>query len=148
MIDRTSRDQLAELLRHLAAGQISSGEFHDRRPRSNDLAVREVIEQAWLLCRDLPEQKVSGRKKVPRDSRGEVSRWILFLETDREYEWPALSSWARVLGFIPSVITFGLFWSPYRFWFKRQGDFRVWPFLDEQQFRAARGKPGNRSGAA
>lgn len=143
MIDRPSRDQLAELLRQLVAGEISGGEFHDRRPRSNDLAVREVIEQAWLLCRDLPAPKASGRKKLPRDSRGEVTRWILFLETDREYEWPALSTWARVLGFVPSVITFGLFWAPYRIWFRRQGDFRVWPFVDEQQCRAAR-SPGRR----
>lgn len=147
MIDRTSRDQLAELLRHLAAGQISSDEFQDRRPRSQDLAVREVIEQGWLLCRDLVEQKAAGRKRLPRDAHGEVSRWILFLETDREYEWPALSTWARVLGFVPSVITFGLFWSPYRFWFKRQGDFRVWPFLDEQQLQTAQGRDARRQPA-
>jgi hypothetical protein len=144
VIDRTSRNELAELLRGLVAGQITSDEFHDRRPRSRDTAVREVIEQAWLLGRDLHEQKGAGRKKLPRDVRSEVSRWILFLETDSEYEWPALSTWARVLGFIPSVITFGLFWSPYRFWFKRQGDFRVWPFLDEQQFRVARGRGARR----
>jgi hypothetical protein len=147
-IDRASRDQLAELLRQLAAGEINSDEFRNRQPRSNDLAVREVIEQTWLLCRDLPEQKASGRKRLRRHFRGEVSRWILFLETDRQYEWPALATWARVLGFIPSVITFGLFWSPYRFWFKRQGDFRVWPFVDDQQFRAAKAKAGHRSGAA
>jgi hypothetical protein len=144
VIDRASRARLVELLQQLIAGDISSSEFHDRQPRSQDLAVREVIEQAWLLCRDLPEQKAAGRKKLPRDARGEVSRWILFLETDRVYEWPALPAWARVLGFVPSVITFGLFWSPYRYWFRRQGDYRVWPFLEEQQFRAALGRGGRR----
>ena len=140
MIDRVSRDRLVELLQELMAGEISSGEFHKQRPQSQDLAVREVNEQAWLLCRDLPEPKTSGRKKLLREARGEVSRWILFLQTDAEYQWPVLPIWARVLGFIPSVISFGLFWAPYRAWFKRRGDYQSWPFLEEKELRAAQAR--------
>ena len=139
MIDRASRDRLAALLRDLSDGNVSKDEFHQQLPRSKDLAVREIVEQAWLLCRDLPEPKAAGLKKLPRDARGEVARWILFLESDREYEWPALSPLARALGFIPSVITFGLFWSPWRWWFKRRGDSRVWPFIDSEHYQAAQG---------
>ncbi len=144
MIDRASREQLAALLGELTAGNVSNDEFHAQLPRSNDLAVREIIEQAWLLCRELPEPKAEGRKKLLRDARAEVSRWTLFLESEREYEWPALPKWARVLGFVPSVLTFGLFWAPYRWWFKRSGDSQVWPFIDEKQFQEARGKGGRR----
>lgn len=144
MIDRESRDRLADLLRELSDGSVSKDEFHERLPRSRDLAVREIIEQAWLLCRDLPEPKTSGRKKLLRDARAEVSRWILFLESEREYEWPALSTLARVLGFVPSVLTFGLIWAPWRWWFKRSGDSRVWPFIDAQQFQSAQAESGRR----
>ncbi|MEA2239272.1 MAG: hypothetical protein QOC81_3996 [Thermoanaerobaculia bacterium] len=146
MIDRASRDRLAGLLRELAEGSVTKVEFHEQLPRSKDLAVREIIEQAWLLCRDLPEPKTGTRKKLPRDSRGEVARWILFLESDREYEWPALSPLARALGFIPSVITFGLFWAPWRWWFKRRGDSRVWPFIDADEYQAAQGSGRRKRG--
>lgn len=140
MIDRASRDRLTNLLRDLQEGSVDGSEFRASSFRSSDLAVREIAEQAWLLFRDLPEPNVPGRKKVLRDLRAEVERWIHFLGSEREYEWPSLSAAARLLGFIPSLLTFGLFWAPYRWWFKRRGDYRVWPFLDEVQFEETRRK--------
>lgn len=139
MIDRAARDQLIVLLGQLQEGNANANgsEFRLYAFQGKDLAVREIAEQAWLLSRDLPEPNAPGRKKVLRDLRAEVSRWVLFLGTGRAYEWPSLSRAARVLGFIPSLLTFGLFWAPYRWWFKRRGDYRVWPFLDEQQFLSA-----------
>ncbi|MEA2165573.1 MAG: hypothetical protein QOK37_3700 [Thermoanaerobaculia bacterium] len=144
MIDQPHRGQLMILLRDLSEGAASRDQFRAPFSRSDDLAVREIAEQAWLLCRDLPEPGSAGRKKRLREARGEVSRWILFLESEREYEWPSLSPLARVLGFIPSLISFGLFWAPYRWWFKRSGDYRVWPFIDEQQFQGAQSAIGRR----
>jgi hypothetical protein len=147
VIDRLLRGQLTVLLRDLSEGNARRDQFRAPFSRSKDLAVREIAEQAWLLCRDLPEPGSAGRKKRLREARGEVSRWILFLESEREYEWPSLSSAARVAGFIPSVITFGLFWAPYRWWFRRRGDSRVWPFIDEKQFQTAQSEGGRRKRA-
>jgi hypothetical protein len=144
VIDRTLRSQLTILLRELSEGSASRDQFRAPLSRSKDRAVREIAEQAWLLCRDLPEPGSADRKKRLREARGEISRWTLFLEGDREYEWPVLPKWARVLGFLPSVLTFGLFWAPYRWWFKRSGDSQVWPFIDEKQFEEARRKGGRR----
>lgn len=144
MIDRPHRGQLMILLRELSEGETGRDQFRGPFSRSEDLAVSEVAEQAWLLCRDLPEPGSAGRKKLLREARGEISRWTLFLESEREYEWPVLPKWARILGFLPSVLTFGLFWAPYRWWFKRSGDAQVWPFIDEKQFQDARGKGGRR----
>ena len=138
MVDRTSRDQLIELLSNLAAGRMAKDEFEARRPHSKDRAVREVAAQAWLLFDDAREDAGSGRYKLARDDRRDVARWILFLQTERELAWPALPAWARIIGFVPSVLTFGLFWRPYRFWFERQGDFRVWPFLEQRELDEAR----------
>jgi hypothetical protein len=137
VIDRPLRGELIVLLRDLS--EANRNQFRAPFTRSNDLAVREVAEQAWLLCRDLPEPGSAGRKKQLREARGEIARWTLFLESEREYEWPVLPKWARILGFLPSVLTFGLFWAPYRWWFKRSGDAQVWPFIDEKQFQEARG---------
>lgn len=147
VIDRSSRDRLTILLRDLQEGSVDGSEFRASSFRSNDLAVREIAEQAWLLFRDLPEPNVPGRRKVLRDLRAEVGRWILFLGSEREYEWPALSATARVLGFIPSLLTFGLFWAPYRWWFKRRGDYRVWPFLDEAQLQETQAENARRKRA-
>jgi len=144
VIDRTLRSQLMILLRELSEGSAGRDQFRAPLSDSKDLAVREIAEQAWLLCRDLPEPGSADRKKRLREARGEISRWTLFLESDREYEWPVLPKWARVLGFFPSVLTFGLFWAPYRWWFKRSGDSQVWPFIDEKQFEEARRKGGRR----
>jgi hypothetical protein len=139
VIDRQLRSQLMILLRDLSEGATSRDQFRAPFSRSDDLAVREVAEQAWLLCRDLPEPGSADRKKLFREARGEISRWTLFLESEHEYEWPVLPKWARILGFLPSVLTFGLFWAPYRWWFKRSGDAQVWPFIDEKKLQEARG---------
>ena len=148
MVDRTSRDQLIELLSNLAAGEMAKDQFEARRPRSKDRAVGEVAGQAWLLFADARHDARTGRYKLTRDDRRDVARWILFLETEGEYRWPALPGWARIAGFVPSVLTFGLFWRPYRFWFERQGDFRVWPFLEKDELDDARKmRPARRSRA-
>ena len=43
MIDRESRDILAESFRHLIAGQISNDQFEDRLRKSEDAGVNEVF---------------------------------------------------------------------------------------------------------
>ena len=145
MIDKESRSQLAHLLRQLSVGQIANDQFEDQLPRSKDRAVREVIGQAWLLYDDMREHKLVGPSKKDRP---EVARWILFLQTDFEYEWPSLPAWLRIIGFMPSILTLGLVWAPYRMWFERQGDCSVWPFLRDEDFKDAKKNPVFMSGAA
>jgi hypothetical protein len=146
MIDMASRRQLIQMLMELAEGSLARDRFEAQRPRSKDLAVREVAGQAWLLFEDLRQQTRTGRYRLARDDRRDVERWILFLESEREYRWPALPRWARIIGFVPSILTFGLLWRPYRFWFERQGDFRVWPFRDRSELDEARAtRPSRRS---
>jgi hypothetical protein len=142
MIDRESRDILADLLRQVSAGRIGKDAFQASLPRSKDKAVQEIIGQSWLLFDDLREHELAA---PDRKDRPEVLRWILFLRTDLQYEWPSLPAWARILGFVPSILTFGLFWRPYRGWFERQGDWRVWPFVRDADFKAAKRNPAFQS---
>lgn len=141
MIDRISRDQLIELLDGLAAGRIRRAEFRARTPRSTDRGVREIAAQAWLLETD---EDAPQPQKVTGEDRGEIARWILFLESDSEYRWPSLPLWLRLIGVLPSILTFGLIWRPYRRWFERKGDHRVWPFLDVGELKAVRRDRRNR----
>jgi len=142
MVDRASRDTLVTLLGELAAGQIAKERFEDAVVPSRDKAVREIVAQAWLLYDDVRTNDLIAPSKK---DRSEVGRWALFLKTDLEYEWPSLPLWARVLGFIPSILTFGLFWRPYRIWFERRGDWRVWPFLRDADFKTAKRSPAFQS---
>jgi hypothetical protein len=144
MVDRTARDRLIELLHGIAAGEVGREDLGARRPRSKDRAVREVAAQAWLIFGDAREGGTSSRLELARDDRRDLERWILFLRTDRDYRWPSLPAWARVAGFIPSILTFGLFWRPYRAWFERQGDHRVWPFLEKKELDESKKAEGRR----
>lgn len=89
MIDRQARRRASELLRHLGAGLIANDQFEDRFPTaSEDVAIDEIRSQAWFLYSDLREYRLAGKHRLAADARREVARWILFLQSDLEYEWP------------------------------------------------------------
>ena len=89
MIDRQARDLTAELIRHLVSGQITTDQFEDRLPNSADRAIQEVYSSGpYLLYSDDDEHKLVGDDAVPREAIPDVARWILFLKSDLEYEWP------------------------------------------------------------
>ena len=92
MIDRESRTQLSELIRHLVAGRMTNDEFESRLSlHSADPAGCEVfLSGAWCLYSDLWEYGLTGKYRLPKQARREAARWILFLTTDLEYEWPRL----------------------------------------------------------
>jgi hypothetical protein len=139
MIDRSARDSLARLLAAFLAGEMTIASLQQSAPQSRDLVVREIVAQAWLLRDEGPAAEPKTR--FTREDRGEISRWILFLKSDLPYRWPTLPTWARIAGFVPSVLTFGLFWYPYRRWFETRGDHRAWPFLSEDDLKKARNTP-------
>ena len=139
LIDRTSRTNLAESLRHLAAGVISNDAFERRLVRhSHDAAVRQVFsEGAWNLYSDLREYCLTGSDRLSDTARTEVARWILFLKTNLPYEWPVIPAWVR-LALVPlNLITFGLVGRLIVKWLGRFGDQRVWPFLRRSDYEAA-----------
>lgn len=132
MIDRLGRDNLAEALRHLAAGQISNDQYESRVyengvPRqSKDRAVEEIFDESWYLYSDLHEYRLMGKYRLRRDARMEVARWILFLKSDLPYEWPC---WPRLSLMFGNILTLGLLAPLVRRWFRRFGDSDVWPFI-------------------
>jgi hypothetical protein len=142
MIDAGSRRTVAELLRHLAAGQITNDQSEDRLPcDSADAAVAQIRQQAWFLYGDLREYRFVGRDRLSNEHRREVARWIVFLQSDLEYEWPRMSTVTSALLFIANLCTLGWAGRVIAARFRRHGNLEVWPFIRRSQYDAALRKP-------
>jgi hypothetical protein len=87
MIDKKARKQLASAIRNYASGLVNNEEFEELLPHwhSKDYAVSEID---YLGIG--PYYKDDGviKIKLSQEERKEFARWILFLQTDNEYEWP------------------------------------------------------------
>ena len=143
MIDRKSRRQLAELLRHLGAGLMTNDEFETRCPRgSDDAAVRQILDQgAWFLYDDLHEHRLTGNYKLSSSNRENVARWILFLEKDLEYEWPVLPIMVRLALLPLNVVSLGWAGRGMQRYASRGGCAEVWPFRRRSDYEAALQQP-------
>jgi len=148
VIDRDGRRTLAELLRHLVAGQVTNDEFEDRAPRrSGDFAIAEIRLQAWYLYDDLREYRLTGKDRMSPEVRAHVARWIMFLRTDLEYGWPVEPRLLETLRAVGSVATFGLLGRLRARRYRLAGELDVWPFLSADEFENAKRSPRYMGGA-
>jgi hypothetical protein len=124
---------LAAAIRRLASGRITSAEFEDQLLAevwtSRDAGVQSIRWAAWMLYDDLHEHRLEGPYVLGRLGRRHVARWILFLKTDEEYQWPGLPFWLRLLLLPVNLATFNLVGRALRRWRDRRGDADVWPFM-------------------
>lgn len=135
MIDRNARKNLAWLLRHLATGRITNEQFMAAAPRTQDAGVNEVLRQAWFLFSDLREHRLAGEWALDATNKTAVARSILFLQSDVTYRWPApLDGATRAL---LSVLTLGTAVRYIDRLWRRSGDYEVWPFFSQDEYRAA-----------
>jgi hypothetical protein len=133
MIDRGARRRLAQELRHFAAGLTTNDQFENRLLdlRSSDRVVSAIIHYSWFLYDDLREYKCRGEDELPANIRGDICRWILFLKSDLEYQWP----WPKPIDSLHAffgLITLGLWTALIRLSrgpsSRAFGDEEVWPF--------------------
>lgn len=137
MIDREKRDHLAHRLRLLAAGQITNDEFEDSlNLESKDTGIWRIFNDgAWTLYSDLHEYKLVGRDRLTKEVKRNVSRVILFLKSDREFEWKNSPWYVELLIGLLGIPTFGLI--PrifYKSTWAKQGDVSVWPYIRKSDF--------------
>jgi hypothetical protein len=144
VIDRKSRNALAESIRALVSGQISNDEFEDRRlpVSAEDPAIWEIYSKgAWCLYSDLSEYRLIGKHRLTAQAKSEVARWILFLKTDLPYEWPRLST-GKFLGLLLlNILTLGTTNAVYAKRLRAHGDSAVWPFILRTDYEAALNSP-------
>ncbi len=125
MIDRPTRDRLAENLRHLASGTISPSEFEWRGESSDDDSIYDIeYEMFCSFYGDDLETCFRGSHRLERDERRSIARCILFLKSNNEYEWPTRTGLGGIGRSLLSFFTLGrvnLNNPP-------DGESAVWPF--------------------
>jgi len=114
MIDRESRNLLAEQIRHFVAGLNDNYKFDDVvfDIKTNDTAVKEIRNQLWHTYDDLTRHKLKGKWELNESEMEIVKRFILFLKTDHECKKPSKNT-----------------------------DWSVWPFSNKEQLLAAKKSP-------
>lgn len=146
MIDRQNRDALEHLLAFFAQGTIPTAKFREKLEQSvsevktEDNAIQAIVAEAYSFS--------AGWTGSVRD-RLEIARWLLFLRSNLEYEWPihAVARWDDKvqLGGIwyraLNLLTAGGFHSRRRDQLveleQHSGERGRWPFFRESDFEEA-----------
>jgi hypothetical protein len=143
VIDRPSRNKLAEALRALASGQISNDEFERRVPiASADPAVWHIFfDGVWGLYSDLSEYHLKGRQRLKPEAKAAVARCVLFLKTDQSFAWPQPSGLERLGTFFANLLTLGIAARFFQRRYRAAGEFSVWPFISRTSYEQALRSP-------
>lgn len=120
MIDRESRDKLAEALRQYTSGRITNDNLYEIDIKLSDNGVHAVNQAAWGLYDDFHEHKAVGDYYLDTSAKHEIARWILFLQTNNEYLWEPFTLKDTLLSFI----TLGYYSKK----FYKKIDDTIWPF--------------------
>jgi hypothetical protein len=147
-VTRLRRNEAIALLRSFAVRKITNDQFEERLEglmepgpvrKWEDKSIWAIRTSIWYIYDDLHEHKLEGKSALTREQKRWIARIILFLKSDREYEW-------RSYCFIPFLdlllffCTLGL-WSLLRLKKpKEEIDWDIWPFrtkaqLDEERLR-------------
>lgn len=153
MIDRQKRDRFAEVLRHFASGLLTNEEYEKRVDRifegmepkqPRDLALWAIYDNVWFLYDDLRTHRLTGCNALTREGKTEFARWIMFLYTEQEYQWP-ITRFLSISSCLLRIVILGLWDLIMGAHQARQlaamGDWDVWPFLTSQDYEESRRKP-------
>lgn len=164
MIDLERRKKLALHLRHLSTGQISNDDFEERilidvtygwlpeqyfrskECKNDDKIFRPILEFSWSLYNDTHNHKLKKKHKLTEEKLKEIARIILFLHSDREYDWSYFNMTNPLLqlsftDLLKSIITLGQHYRNIKLikaqefeLMKKEGDFEYWPFKTKNDF--------------
>lgn len=156
------RTRFAELIRAFYSGRITNWDFEDDSEELwNDTAAFHVFHDGiWFTYSDVPEHRFTDKKRLSRDDRRTIARWILFLKSGQPYKWPVSSSlpvfisipilfsglplaiWKWDLSYLPIgvliLIAIGIPLTWIEEWkMNRAGDISMWPFIDRTDYEEA-----------
>ncbi|RKE52754.1 hypothetical protein [Sphingobacterium detergens] len=164
MVDLERRKKLACHLRHLVVGLISNDEFEEsitedisfgwlpeqyyrsKEAKSDDPIIRPMLELCWCLYSDLEHHTLTDKYKLSDEALDDISRYILFLYSDFEYEWPYFDHTNPLfrLSFkdlLFTALTLGQHYvvklnerKEQHNEFKNTGDHHLWPFINKEQY--------------
>ena len=82
----------------------------------------------------MKEYKLKGKDALDLEGRSIVARWVLFLKSEQEYEWPSASFKQAFI----KTITLGAFGQSTLDKWNEYGDISNWPFKNKDQFYKAK----------
>jgi hypothetical protein len=157
MVDRIARDKFAELLRHFAAGRLTNDEYEDaafqilEAADAKDRLPGVMFSRVWHLYDDLRVHRLRDEHALADEGRRAVARWVVFLHSDLEYEWPVRSfiSLSSCLLRLCTLGLAGVILTPINERrLRRTGSWDLWPFFREADYESARARPRLLNGAS
>lgn len=138
MIDRAARERAIACIRAFLAGKLTGRELRELYPRTGDRGVNAIYgNELSLLESGMGRNVLAEAERNSQDLRRRAARWVLFLKSDLEYEWPA---WPPVHPIVLAVFAFFTLGRSSTLWrerYKRSGDLALWPFIREGDVEAA-----------
>jgi hypothetical protein len=167
MIDTERRKRLALHLRHLSVGLISNDDFEEAimddvtegwlpeqyhrsklaKSEDDDPIIKPMLELCWGLYDDTRNHKLVKSDELTKDVLKIIARCILFLHSDKEYEWPYFNTNNPLLRFsvkdlILSILTLGHHYRNKReehiisyYEWQKLADYDVWPFFRKSDYQ-------------
>ncbi|MGZ3848665.1 MAG: hypothetical protein ACXVKI_06020 [Flavisolibacter sp.] len=167
MIDKERRKKLALHLRHLSVGLISNDDFEEAimddvtdgwlpeqyhrsklaKSEDDDPIIKPMLELCWGLYDDTRSHKLVKSDELTKDALKIIARCILFLLSDKEYEWPYFNTNNPLFRFslkdlILSILTLGHHYRNKReehiisyYKWQTSGDYDVWPFFGKNDYQ-------------
>ncbi|RYY86497.1 MAG: hypothetical protein EOO15_14340, partial [Chitinophagaceae bacterium] len=144
----TSNDEFEEAVMEDVTGGWSPDQYHRSKQakHDDDPIIQPMMELCWGLYDDTRNHKLVGSDALREEALKIIARCILFLRTDREYEWPYFDTNNPLLKFslkelILSILTLGHYYRNRReehlvsyYEWQKVGDFDVWPFFRRADF--------------
>ncbi|MCX5635581.1 MAG: hypothetical protein NTW55_07075 [Planctomycetota bacterium] len=172
MIDKVRREKLALHLRQYVSCRFNNQQLEDRiandvsdgwlpeqyyRSKNTDCdsVIMPMLEHIWCLYDDTRFHRARKKYAIKGEVREQVARWILFLHSDLEYQWPLLrftdywfynnikfSRWLRYINPFYNRVKVRIDKAKQE-WenFQKVGDFNYWPFINKDTFEAELKRP-------
>jgi hypothetical protein len=136
MVNREKRVLAANLIRRFLEGQITNDWFANNYPSGvkDDAAIGAIYKRLWFFWDDLHEHKVEGKRQLSPEGRALFNRCIAFLDSDLEYEWPAIKFTSFSQVFLRAIGLRKLADKRADNWTERMnqlGAWDAWPFMRE-----------------
>lgn len=164
MIDHERRKKLAFHLRQLSVRLTSNDDFEEalmddvthgwlpeqyyrsKEAEFDDPIIQPMLELCWGLYDDTRNHKLVRSDALSEQAVKIIARCILFLHSDKEYEWQYFNTNNPILRFsladiILSILTLGHHYRNKRekhiisyYEWQKTGDYEVWPFLRKHDY--------------
>jgi hypothetical protein len=166
MVDHERRKKLAFHLRQLSVGLITNDDFEEaimddvaegwlpdqyyrsKQAKSDieDPIIRPMLELCWGLYDDTRQHKLKKYDQLPEEVLKVITRCILFLHSDKEYEWPYINTSNPLFQFslqdlVLSLISLGQHYRnkkkeqlvSFEEW-QKNGEYDLWPFIRQSDY--------------